>query len=267
MANVLKSNDKDEERNIDEKILQLEMLTYNFHESLNLLPLFEYLDRQNNLYTKDEIARQLYKARLIKLAKNISSKQTSTLEAVAQSALFTYEDTLISYKLKPEYKTDSLYRAEIDALYENSLDAQVTSSTSSTNGYVFKDSVFNGSTYDRLNQIVRLKVVDYNYYSSTVKVRMSIQTQYIDNKTKPSAEFYVSYFEFPLIDNTRLENDMRLAIVLRNFEFDDGDEKEGLIPKLRIELKAIYFPGSKSGLKDKPYIDDIVSKLVKNRQN
>src|SRR5665647_1531892 len=31
---------------LDENILQLELLAYNFHESLNLMPLFVYMDRQ-----------------------------------------------------------------------------------------------------------------------------------------------------------------------------------------------------------------------------
>jgi hypothetical protein len=77
-------------------------------------------------------------------------------------------------------------------------------------------------------------------------------------------EFIISYFEFPMIDNTRLKNDMRLAVVLNSFvsedRFNDSGQPAG--KSNRIELKVIYFPGSRSSLKEKPYFDDIVSKLL-----
>ena len=64
MNNIL--NDK-EHISIDEKILQLELLAYNFHESLNLMPLFEYLDRLNNTQNKNNPElRYSYRNRLLK---------------------------------------------------------------------------------------------------------------------------------------------------------------------------------------------------------
>ena len=50
---------------LDENILQLELLAYNFHESLNLMPLFVYLNRQitteKNIQLKEEYRKRLYK--------------------------------------------------------------------------------------------------------------------------------------------------------------------------------------------------------------
>jgi hypothetical protein len=67
-----------------------------------------------------------------------------------------------------------------------------------------------------------------------------------------------------MIDNTRLKNDMRLAVVLNSLVSENRFNNSGRVAgkSYRIELKAIYFPGSRSSLKEQPYFDDIVSKLL-----
>ena len=73
---------------MDEKILQLELLAYNFHESLNLTPLFTYLNRKNNGDTKDEALRTSYRQRLFNMSKEVTSKQLASLEGVASVEKF-----------------------------------------------------------------------------------------------------------------------------------------------------------------------------------
>ena len=159
---------------LNEKILQLELLTYNFHESLNLMPLFEYLNRCNNEEKKDPALRQAYKYRLIKMSKATIAKQISTLEAVSSPITLTYEDTLFTYKSKKEYKTDSTFKARIDELYERN-----STAVNGTEPFcTYTDSVFNGKTWDSLQQVVRIKILDYDTSDASVKVRLTIQTNY-----------------------------------------------------------------------------------------
>jgi len=261
MSNILKDKVS---ASLDEKILQLELLTYNFHESLNLMPLFEFLNRCNNEENRDPALRQAYKYRLIKMSKATISKQISTLEAVSKPITLTYEDTLFSYKNSREYKTDEAYRVRIDDLYE-----QNSTALNGTEPFcTFSDSVFNGIAYDSLQQVVRIKILDYDTNHTSVKVRLIIQSIYPGKNMAPEmprqTEFMVNYFEFPMIDNTRLQNDMRLAVVLNSMVSEDRlSNTAHLTDKItRIELKVIYFPGSRSSLKEKPYFDDIVSKLL-----
>ena len=249
---------------LDEKILQLELLTYNFHESLNLMPLFEYLNRCNNEENRDPALKKAYKYRLIKMSKATIAKQISTLEAVSSPITLTYEDTLFTYKNKKEYKTDSAFKARIDELYE-----QNSTALNGTEPFcIYPDSVFNGKTWDSLQQVVRIKILDYDTNDASVKVRLTIQTNYPGKNKAPEmprqTEFMVNYFEFPMIDNTRLKNDMRLAVVLNSLVSENRFNNSGhMVGKSnRIELKVIYFPGSRSSLKEKPYFDDIVSKLL-----
>jgi hypothetical protein len=63
-------------------------------------------------------------------------------------------------------------------------------------------------------------------------------------------EFGLSFFDFPMIDNTRLSCDQRCAIVLNGF--DDSAAR----------ITVIYFPGSYASLKDKPYYEDVLKKLA-----
>jgi hypothetical protein len=261
MSNILKDNAS---ATLDEKILQLELLTYNFHESLNLMPLFEYLNRCNNAEKGDPALRQSYKYRLIKMSKATISKQISTLEAVAKPVVLTYEDTLFAYKRTRQYKTDSAFRERIDDLYEKNATAMNGSEPFCT----FADSVFNGKSYDSLQQVIRIKILDYDTAEATVKVRLTIQSVYPGKNSTSEmprqTEFLVTYFEFPMIDNTRLKNDMRLAVVLNSMVSENSSDEAGrrINKSNRIELKVIYFPGSRSSLKEKPYFDDIVSKLL-----
>jgi len=67
-------------------------------------------------------------------------------------------------------------------------------------------------------------------------------------------EFGVGFFDFPIIDNTRLSNDQRCAIVLTAFGESSAD------------ITAIYFPGSYASLKEKPYYQEVVQNLLKANQ-
>jgi hypothetical protein len=55
-----------------------------------------------------------------------------------------------------------------------------------------------------------------------------------------------------MIDNTRLPHDQRLAVVLNNF-----DSKRGL-----ADVTVALFPGKYAGLREKPYYDEVLAKLL-----
>ena len=63
------------------------------------------------------------------------------------------------------------------------------------------------------------------------------------------ATFDVGFFDFPMIDNTRLANGVRCAVTLSNFS-DFG-----------ADLTTVCFPGEYASLKDRPYYDEVIKKL------
>ena len=63
---------------LDVRILNLELLAYNFHESLNLKPLFFNVDRQIRQTT--DARKSEYRERLNRVAREITRKQMVILE-------------------------------------------------------------------------------------------------------------------------------------------------------------------------------------------
>src|SRR5262245_20881505 len=68
---------------LDSKVLNLELLAYNFHESLNLKPLF--LDIARRLEKADPRERLGYRLRLNQVAREITAKQLFALEGHGKS--------------------------------------------------------------------------------------------------------------------------------------------------------------------------------------
>jgi hypothetical protein len=55
-----------------------------------------------------------------------------------------------------------------------------------------------------------------------------------------------------MIDNTRLPKDQRFAVVLNNFD-TAGDS---------ADITLAFFPGKYTGLREKPYYDEVLAKLL-----
>src|SRR5438093_4674164 len=65
-------------KDLDSKVLNLELLAYNFHDSLNLKPLF--MDMQMRLASSTEPNRPGYLARVNRVARDIAARQFFSLE-------------------------------------------------------------------------------------------------------------------------------------------------------------------------------------------
>ena len=61
--------------------------------------------------------------------------------------------------------------------------------------------------------------------------------------------FSVDPFDFPMVDYTRISNSERFTVALKSYTDDYA------------QLKFIYFPSSRSGVSDKPYIDQVLASL------
>jgi hypothetical protein len=62
--------------------------------------------------------------------------------------------------------------------------------------------------------------------------------------------FTVSFFDFPMIDNLRLTDGQRCALVLTNF----NDHA--------VELTTVLFPGEYASLKEKPYYNEVLQSIL-----
>jgi hypothetical protein len=199
---------------LDEQVLNLELLAYNFHESLNLKPLFMYLDRQIN--SSDDPNKKDYMDRLNQVATEISRKQMSILEGVGQ-------------------KTDRII--DLENFKQNPGGFPLDDATLTLDGITRQFSIF-------------IQAADTN--TKQIQVRMEVKTP--DKNTGAvetnSVTFWIGYFDFPMIDNTRLPHDQRAAVVLNAFE--DGF----------ADVTLALFPGSYSSLKDKASVQEILQNMT-----
>jgi hypothetical protein len=204
---------------LDERVLNLELLSYNFHESLNLKPLFVYLERQIN--SAKDPNKKGYQDRLYKVATEISRKQMLVLEGAGQKA-----DRVIDFE---NFKQNP-------------------------GGFPIDPATM---TLDGITRQFSLYVLSADPKNHQINVRLEIQSPQNGNgNVETSAvEFSVGYFDFPMIDNTRLPHDQRLAVVLNTIEDSSAD------------ITLAYFPGSYASLKDKASLEEIIQNLMRTNNS
>jgi hypothetical protein len=200
------------ENDLDAKVLQLEMLADNFHDSLDLRPLFFDLQRQLLKLKGEDRDQLLY--RLESLARDITAKQLFALET--RGARFSR--TVDLDELKAVGKPGIALDPEVVTIGNSSCE-------------------------------VAVRVLGVDAASKQLRVRLEARACEKSAHGVPRATFDVSYFDFPMIDNTRLANAWRCAVVLSNYSASAA------------ELTTICFPGEYASLKDRPYYDEVIQKL------
>ena len=199
-------------------VLNLELLAYNFHESLNLKPLF--LDLKRRIQKGNAAARSgadrkelaSYQERLERVAREIGRKQVIVLEGVGKKI-----DRTVDMTNDPEGSTLEPATMVLDGI-ETSVSMDVLA-------------------VDRENREIQIGLT-----VETPDPNQGRQTK--------TASFTVSYFDFPMIDNTRLERGQRCAVVLNNFSDQSAD------------LTLVLFPGAYASLKEKPYYNEVLESVL-----
>ena len=201
---------------LEQKLLNLELLVYNFHESLNLKPLFLHIERE----IQRSPDRAQYRARLERVAEEVAKKQMLVIEEGGETF-----DTTVNWK-------------------DSTLDGGAQ--------FLAKDLVADG-----LRRNFKLEVLGADPASQQIQLRVTVRTAEKESVDTTAAEFWLGHFDFPMIDNIRLPHDQRMAVVLNNF-----DAKNGL-----ADLTLAYFPGKYAGLREKPYYDEVLAKLLAANQS
>jgi hypothetical protein len=199
---------------LDGKVLNLELLAYNFNDSLNLKPLF--LDLQRRLARSKEPDKQAYLDRVNRVARETTAKQLFSLQGAGKT--FTRSVDF-----------DDLHAAGIAGL---PLDPEKI-------------------TIRKTTCQVSLRVLAVDNDAQQLTIRLEVKAPE-DHPEWPDtrATFNVGFFDFPVIDNTRLSNGLRCAVTLTNFAAGAA-----------ADLTTVCFPGEYASLKDRPYYDEVIQKL------
>ena len=195
---------------LEAKMLNLEMLAYNFHESLNLKPLFAHLGRQISSSSGPE--RVTYTDRLNQVAREITNRQLLLLEQVGRK--FSRTVDLEKFRANPgglELEPEKL-------------------------------------TLGRTEREFMLSVIEFSPERRELTMELGVRTPQ-ESSSVQRRTFHIGYFDFPMIDNTRLSGDQRAAVVLNQTNESGAD------------LTLVYFPGSYASLREKVSYDEVVEKL------
>lgn len=205
---------------LEAQVISLELLTYNFHESIDISPLYKYLlERINN---SADANRQVYVRRLSNAAREIKTKQMLILESVG--ARSDMEVNLEQMAKDPDFVPRQEFEMAVDGV----------------------------------RRLFMVAIPEADQDTGELRVELGIRTlQEPGVKPQPGAvpeevhaSFWVGMFSFPTIDNTRLSHDQRCSVILKGFS-----------PR-RAYLTVLFFPGSYSSLKEKPYYEEVLNKLL-----
>jgi hypothetical protein len=198
-------------------VLNLELLAYNFHESLNLKPLFYDLRRR---IEKSEVGAAptaraelvSYTERLERVAREIARKQMIVLEGVGR-------------------KTD-----------------RTVDLTGDPEGTTLESATL---MLDGIETTVSMDVLSVDRRAREIGIGLTIEQPdpELGRQTK-TATFVASFFDFPMIDNTRLVRGQRCAVVLNAFSEQSAD------------LTLVLFPGTYASLKEKPYYNEVIESVL-----
>jgi len=213
-------------------VLKLELLAYNFHESLDLGPLFKevlrILDQPSSLSQEE---RKGLRKRLDAAAANIVVQQVAALRLKGQgwSGNTSFEDV----------------------------------QKSSGDSYLIDGQVPDQSVGGK-GMRVRLQVLAMDVKRREIKVRLLVQSQ-ADSRAFVDRDFHVSLYDFPMLDNTRFPNGQRCAVVLTDFYVENSGSEEAKRLNSFAIIEVVVFPATSGSLKERIEYDELLRSMLRSK--
>jgi hypothetical protein len=203
---------------LNSSVLNLEMLAYNFHESLNLKPLF------------------------MELRRRVASAEAKARTPAARAENAEYLDRLETMG-REIVRRQMIVLEGVGKKFDRTVDLTEDPAGTSLEPAML---ALNGDT-----TTFAIDVLGVDRENRELQIGLSIETPdpELGRQTKV-ASFSVSYFDFPMIDNTRLVGGQRCAVVLNSMSGESAD------------ITCVLFPGSYASLKEKPYYNEVIESVL-----
>jgi hypothetical protein len=240
---------------LDQQILELELLAYNFHESLDIGPLFKSINKQiGKLETQDVTPDREMRDRLENLAQEVKAQQLSVLTGMERSGKDGGLPASGLLRIDVPLPT-------IDNPQDNVMSGPLKTDPENLEdrGHLFCLFLDSGGHPPLFRQF-KLDFTRYNVANREVEVWLRVsqplsnaecqQEDFNPLKVEVDTRLWVGPFAFPMIDNTRLSSGERCAVTL------------GEITPETLPVRLSYFPESRASLKDKPYYDDVMQQMA-----
>lgn len=235
---------------LDQQVVNLELLAYNFHDSIDLGPLFKFVRRQ--IPSPSSATPELLKAygtlrgRLETVAVEVNERQLTVVGdsgAVVRAGLdisaLPAGEAFLNF-FSPNAIKSTKSGGSISQLCLTMGDG--SSGQSSDTEKHFRRFMLDVNEYDPDTRELLVRL-----YVSKPLPESQCRTAELDLKSVSEVDhnFRLGLFDFPMIDNTRLTHNERAAVTLTNLADGQG------------EIVLSYFPASRASLKDKPFIDEL----------
>lgn len=238
MSTFLKREEKQPRtQDVEQEVLNIEMLAYNFHESLDLSPLFKHVQRDVASAGQEGLLK-----RVEKVAKEVKMRQLE----------------ILGDKGEVEYAT-----FDLDALmplasisFQKSL---IEPPAGKLRGGPTLCMSIESDRGERHWRQFALRFLDFNQDRREAEMSLSVSKPLAEAQCKviqgskeeqdnleAQAQFWVGLFAFPMIDNTHLSHSERCAISVTDIP----------APNL-MRIGVAFFQASRASLKDRMYYDEI----------
>lgn len=203
---------------VDTRLVGLELMAANFHESVDISPLFWQLDRRVSK-EREGPERQAALKELERISGVVKARQIEGLEIAGRKTEIAFDLAVPPEKLRNFTCVWRLPRVPGDG----------------------------GEKHPKRRFDVGLIKGDLDGR------RLQLQLSYSDPGGGDTRQVLVwsSLYDFPLMNFTRISDQERVAIVLTRLDPES----------MSATVTLVYYPSSRSGTKDKPYIDDVISRL------
>lgn len=237
---------------LSKKLLKLEMLALNFGDSLSLGPLFVEMARDiervmgtqgNNIDWK--LGASEYQKRLRNLARRVAG---------AQLAAITSKGELIQFSI-PVQKVERPASGPSEDWQYTWPDAELPRAGGGDESTMDARLRYSKRELEGVRRAFTIQFRNANTERKSVEVQLRISNLDPQVVQDPDIqmEFTLDFFNFPLIDNTRLSNNHRFALIM------DGFDEQA------ISVKGVLFPGLYASQRDKPFLNEAIEQL-KNQQ-
>ena len=186
----------------EKRVLNIEMLAYNFHDSLDLGPLFKDVYKE---LEENQTHNQPYIERLTRVTRDVVDKQVAMLAEAGGKR----DGNIIFEQLKDQPGGVTV------------MDNFITVKSDQDQSLVQKQ--------------VRIEVLSVNKEKQELNVRLIVRSS--PDTYEADAVFTVGFFDFPMLDNIRLPGGSRCAIVLNTFDPEFADFTFVYFPGTRASLK------------------------------
>lgn len=219
------------------KVLQLELLAYNFNQSLDLGPLFKDLARKlrdaPGLAPQQTIELQ---KRLDRTASDLIIKQVNSLarRGFAKGAWEPLGDW--EQRFGTPFIDETLPKSRL-----------VPSTISTPVG-----------AKEQVHFSVEIVGVDFQRQEVEIRLRVSFSNP---ADTDVDRHFWVGQYDFPMLDNTELSSGLRVSVVITEFFAPAEKRTEDSFVKFYL----VVFPGASASFKERQDYDDILLDMLRAR--